>query len=236
MTTPASGQISMDDVKAEVGFGNPVKMSDLYGLALVQGAGGLMYHNLNMSPGNATTAKVAIYDPNNANQNRSLDNWYNYDQTPNIVLNFDVINQVGTGDIIFELYIVDPDTAPPTFIQFNPPYTGNLAPAGGNVSETNFDTGVPVASIVQGYKIGVEAAYAPNPPPPPTPAVAITADVFGAASDTDGVGPGTFRRGLGPTFDTDTPLPQTIIVDGNTPSGRTEILINKRTTFTLTFV
>jgi hypothetical protein len=233
MTTPVSGQIAMSDVKAEVNFGNPVKMSDLYGLALISGAGGLMYHNVNMSPGNATTAKVAIYDPNNANQNRSLDNWYNYNQTPNIVLNFDIINNVATGDINFELFIFDPGATPPTFIQFSPPYTGSLATS-ASVSETNFDTGVSVTSIVQGYQIGVEATYTPSPPPPIFPGPTITVSAIGAASDTDGVGPGTMRRGLSSTFNM-VPLAQTVIVDGNTPSGRFEILINKRTTFQLDF-
>ena len=233
MTTPASGQITMSDVKAEVNFGNPVKMSDLYGLALISGAGGLMYHNLNMSPGNATTAKVAIYDPNNANQNRSLDNWYNYNQTPNIVLNFDINNNVGTGDINFELFIVDPDTSPITFYTFSPNYTGSLASA-TSVSETNFDTGVPVTNFNSGYQIGVSATYSPYPPPPLAPGPTITASAVGAASDTDGVGPGTMRRGLASTFNL-APLAQTVIVDGNTPSGRFEILINKRTTFQLDF-
>jgi hypothetical protein len=235
MPTPASGAIAMSDVQTEVGFSGRVEMSDFFALSLVGGAAGLMYHNVNMSPGNATTAKVAIYDPNNANQNMSLDNWYNYNQEPNIVLNFDIINNVGSGDINFELYIVDPDTSPPTFYAFVPNYTGSLAPS-ISASETNFDTGVSVTNFPGGYQIGVEASYQPSTPPPPNPPEIITADVFGAASDTDGVGPGTMRRGLGPAFTTSTPLGQTVIVDGNTPSGRFEILINKRTTFQLTFV
>jgi hypothetical protein len=71
MATPDTGAIAFSDVANETGLTTPNLMSDFYDIANVAGGGGLMYHNLNMATGNATTAKVAIWDQYNSGTNPS---------------------------------------------------------------------------------------------------------------------------------------------------------------------
>ena len=105
MTTPTSGAILFSQVRDELGQSNPAAMSTFYNTANTGGSSGLMYHNLNMASGNATTAKVAIWDNYNAGTNYKLSNWYNYQQNPSMVMTYYIDNQSAYG-ISIDLQIV----------------------------------------------------------------------------------------------------------------------------------
>ena len=96
MTTPNTGAISMNDINLELDLFTPSANLDLkadfYNTANTGGGNGLMYHNLNMASGNATSAKVAIYDPLTANANMTMSNWYNYTRDIGMVMTYLITN------------------------------------------------------------------------------------------------------------------------------------------------
>jgi hypothetical protein len=242
MATPSSGAILFSQVRDELGQSNPAAMSSFYNTANQAGSTGLMYHNLNMASGNATTAKVAIFDKYNVTQNYALTNWYNYDQAPSMVMTYYIDNQSPYG-IDIDLQIVDSSNVPQGTI-YSTPTIASGGTAGGTVS-----TGCVPSNVSTGYRIyiqGVSFNPAPTvtPPGPPfseTFSVTVTVD---SASDTDGVGAGTTRTTYGgagylreqsDTIPPSPPIPNidpfpAIAVD----SGGSLIPNNKRTTLAIT--
>jgi hypothetical protein len=237
MPTPASGSISMQDVNTETNF--TMSMYNFYSTSSVGGAGGLMYHNLAMGPSNAQTAKQAIYDPFNAGAsgaNLTLSGWYNYNQTPNCILDINLINNNTENDLAVDIFLRDPATTTDYAINGNPYNLINTN--GSDVGLTDFDTGVSMNSTnftagVYQILFNITANYI-GPPPPP--GGGVTGNTTSAA-DTDGVGPGTVRTFTPtspPNFDAFTPIIGVALVRGNI-TGNNGIYINKRTTFTITF-
>jgi hypothetical protein len=239
MTTPATGPISMNNVSTEIG-GATESMNNFYTLSLGGGLGLGMYHNLLMGPGNNLTYKTAIYDPKSigsTGENLKLGNFYNYDQTPNMITTFTLTNNNADYLINVNLKIYDPNSATSTAF-YNQPALSSGSP----ITETNYDTlfNITSGSLPNGtYEIhcDVSAQYIgpPLPPPPPFPPTGpgVLNNVT-TASDTDGVGAGTFRDPNNiPNFDEFNPLNDVPIVQGNI-SGTT-IFANKRTTFSLEF-
>jgi hypothetical protein len=234
MPTPSSGAISMQDVNTETNLNT--NMYNFYSSSQVGGAGGLMYHNLAMGISSSQTAKQAIYDPFNtgaSGSNLLLSGWYNYDQTPNGIMDVILINNNTENDITVDMFLRDPAT--PTDY---PAGNFNLANTNGSdVNTANYDTNVVMnaTNFTAGvYQIvfNITATYIlPFPPPP---GGGVTGNTT-AASDTDGVGPGTARVTTNPpNFNSINPLIGVALVRGNI-TGNNGIYINKRTTFTLTF-
>jgi hypothetical protein len=113
-------------------------MSSFYNTANQAGSTGLMYHNLNMASGNATTAKVAIFDKYNVTQNYALTNWYNYDGlSPSMVMTFSITNSSAYG-VDVDLQIVDSSDIPQGTIFFS-----SVASGGGTAAGTIATTCVP---------------------------------------------------------------------------------------------
>ena len=243
MTTPVSPDpISMEDVSLEIGGGVPgvvPNMNNFYSISLGGGLGLGMYHNLSMGPGNNLTYKTAIYDPKSigsTGENLKLENFYNYDQTPNMVTTFTLTNNNANYIVTVDLKIYDPASTTTTAF-----YNINVS-SGSPVTQTNYDTGfsITTSSLANGvYEIwcDVSAQYVgpPLPPPPPFPPTGpgVLNNVT-TASDSDGVGAGTVRVPNNiPNFNEFNPLPNVPIVQGNITG--TNIFANKRTTFSLSF-
>ena len=237
MTTPSSGPISMDDVSTELGALVP-NMNNFYTLSLGGGLGLGMYHNLSMGPSNNLTYKTAIYDPKSigsTGENLNLGNFYNYDQSPNMITTFTLTNTNADYLINVTLFIYDP--ASTTKNQF---YNEPSLASGSPITETNLVTtfNITTSSLANGtYEIwcDVSAQFIGTPPPPPAPPIGpgVVGNVT-TASDSDGVGAGTVRVPNNiPNFSEINPLADIPIVQGNI-SG-TNIFANKRTTFSLSF-
>jgi hypothetical protein len=209
----------------------------MYNTANTGGYTGLMYHNLNMAPGNATTAKVAIWNNYNAGTNYALTNWYNYSQNIGIVVTY-TINNNSPYDVNVSLTIWDSSSTNVGSI------FGGTITSSTTVGPTTVDTGTLTSGLTTGYYIAVEGFDFTNPitPAVPPPLINRNASIdCNTASDTDGVGSATTRNALGALgniADTNQQVPPpppptiftaTIAVDG----GGSTISVNKRTTFTI---
>ena len=245
MTTPVSpNPISMDDVSTEIG-GATESMNNFYTLSLGGGLGLGMYHNLTMGPGNNLTYKTAIYDPKSigsTGENLKLENFYNYNQNPNGIFDIDLLNNAGT-DVNCQFFLGP--TGLTTSAGLTPFFTAVLPAGGGTGGATNFDSGVGMTGT--NFPDGVYNIYMtadsvpPFPPPPPPPPPPPTISATGSASDTDNVGAGLVRVNNASAIAFDYLNPQVFlpIVQGNIGAGGaagTGIFLNKRTTFSLTFV
>ena len=238
MTTPASGQISITNIVNELDYAilpTPIGLkSDLYNTANTGGGTGLMYHNLNMASGNATSAKAAIYDPLNANANMSMSNWYNYTRDIDMVTTYTVTNN-SANNLSLDVIIVDSSNNNMASV-----FNGQLAGGGGTSTGTASGPLTITGGITSGYRIRIENVDfipAPNPPVPfpPAPGQTFSVSFTITSSDTDGVGASTTR-----TVNT----PGTYTVVGGTPNPFTATNIvdtsgspipcNKRTTVTIT--
>jgi len=245
MATPSSGAILFSEVRDELGQSDPAAMSSFYNTANQAGSTGLMYHNLNMASGNATTAKVAIYDNYDVTQNYALTNWYNYAQAPSMVMTYYIDNQSPYG-LDLDVQIVDSsNTAQGTI--YSSPGINSTIPSGGTAAGT-VATGCVPSNVPTGYRIFIQSVnFNPSPfvmpPGPPFSQTFSTTATVSSASDTDGVGAGTTRTTYGPylreasaTIPPSPPIPDinpfpAIAVD----SGGSLIPNNKRTTITITF-
>ena len=237
MTTPVLGDISMEDINLELDLFAPAAnlelKNDFYQISQNTGGVALMYHNLSMATGNATTAKVAIYDPYNANANMTMSNWYNYTRDAQVVMTYSVQNN-GTGYTIqVGVGILDMNGTNVGTI-----FSGQVA---NNTTSSGTSVGPPALTTIgsSGYKI--ELAQVDILGMPPGSSVTVSFSV--TASDTDGVGAGTTRSTTNPGNYTQDgpyagppppppPLPPftpTVIVD--TSGGL--IAINKRTTVSI---
>ena len=232
----------MNDVNAETGF--VTDMYVFYSSALVGGAAGLMYHNLNMGISGSQTAKQAIYDPFSigaSGTNLNLSGWYNYTQGATGIMDVNLINTNLDNEVLVTMYLRDPSGTAPTWDYFVANFTLQ-ANNGSNVGLTNYDTGVIMDSTnfptgVYQIAFDLTATYiGPPPPPPPPPVYPPVINNTTTASDTDGVGAGLPRVITNPpnfVFG-GTPITGAPLVRG-TITGNDGIYINKRTTFTLTF-
>lgn len=239
MGTPTTGAITFTDVAStQLGQSTPYSMSGMYNTANTGGYSGLMYHNLNMAPGNATTAKTAIWDNYNAGTNYALTNWYNYSQSTGVVVTY-TINNNSAYDVTVSLTIWNSSSANVGSI-----YSGSIAPS-SSVGPTIMNTGALTSVSSSGYYIAVQGFTFSNPitPPVPPPLINRNASISASsASDTDGVGAGTSRTALGflgniadtnqqfPPPPPPTTFTATIAVDSG---GGSVIFINKRTTFVI---
>lgn len=231
MTTPSSGQISYTDLfNNEFNLATPWKMSDVYGTANTAGGGGLMYHNLNMAVGNATTAKVAIWDNYNAGTNQALSNWYNYAQDIGMVMTYTIVNN-SAYDVNISLVLWDSSNITQGTIYSAPGITGGVT-----VGPDTVNTGLLSQNMTGGYRVAVDNVNFVTPPGPgQTFSVSLAVS---SASDTDGVGASTTRTtyGIGgysesgPPAPPPTPYTATKACD----SGGSTIPCNKRTTITIT--
>lgn len=246
MATPASGAILFSEVRDELGQSNPAEMSNFYDTANTGGSNGLMYHNLNMASGNATTAKVAIFDKYNVTQNYALTNWYNYSQAPSMVMTYYIDNQSAYG-IDLDVQIVDSSNTPQGTI-YSSPGVNSTIPSGGTAAGT-VSTGCVPTNVSTGYRIYIQSvSFNPAPtviPPGPPFSETFSATVaVSAASDTDGVGAGTTRTTYGgagylreqsdsippaPPIPPIDPFPAIAVDDGGSL-----IFNNKRTTIEIT--
>ncbi len=232
MTTPGSGPITMDDINIELDFIIPASnlelKNDFYSSAANSYPGNaLMYHNLNMTSNLATSAKVAIYDPYNTNQNMTMSNWYNYTRDVDMVTTYTVTNN-SANDVVLDVQIWD-STDTPVGMVFNGPL------AGGGGSSSGTATGPLTISTIGsgGYRIAVQTVIFS---PPPDPGITYTVNFSVSASDTDGVGAGTTRTTYNPSAYSETggsPPPPFTAVKVVDTSGNT-IYTNKRTTVTIT--
>jgi len=233
MTTPGPGNpITMGDINTELDFITPASnlelKNDFYSSAANSYPGNaLMYHNLNMASNGTTSAKNAIYDPYNSNQNMTMSNWYNYSRDVDMVTTFTVTNNSANG-VIMDVQIWDSADTPVGMV-----FNGNLAGGGGSSSGTA--TGPLTISTIGsgGYRIAIQTVTF-SPPPPP--GITYTVNFSVSASDTDGVGAGTTRTTYNPSSYSETggspPSPFTAVKVVDT-SGNT-IYTNKRTTVTIT--
>jgi hypothetical protein len=240
MATPTSGAILFSQVRDELGQSNPAEMSNFYDTANTGGSNGLMYHNLNMASGNATTAKVAIWNQYNSGTNQALTNWYNYSQNPGMVMTY-TINNNSAYAVQVDLTIWDSSGNNVGSINPGP---NNLISASGTVGPITVDTGTLPSTVGSGYYIAVQGFTFQNPitPPVPPPLINRNASISAtSASDTDGVGAGTNRNALGALgniADTNQqtpppPPPTTFSPTRAVDDGGSTIYINKRTTFVI---
>ena len=233
MTTPASGEISITNIVTELDYANlptPIGLkAALYNTANTGGGQGLMYHNLNMASGNATSAKAAIYDPLTADSNMSMSNWYNYTRDINMVTTYTVTNN-SANVLNLDVIIVDSSNINKASV-FNGLLTG-----GGGTSTGTASGPLTITDISSGYRIRIENVdFQPAPAPFPPPGQTFSVSFTITSSDTDGVGASTTR-----TVNT----PGTYTVVGGTPNPFTATNIvdtsgspipcNKRTTVTIT--
>jgi hypothetical protein len=235
MPTPASGDIAFSQVRDELGQSNPAEMSNFYDTANTGGISGLMYHNLNMDIGNATTAKVAIWDPYNAGINQPLSNWYNYYQDIGLVMEFD-INNTSIYDIAVNVAIRDSSG-----INRGTIFNGTVVASGSTGAMINTGLLSVSGGVSSGYAIWIDnLGYggAPLPPSPPNPIQNFNVNAtINSASDIDGVGAGTNRTTYGPWSQNVTNTfppppgftPQTAVDDGGSM-----IPVNKRTYIDIT--
>jgi len=240
MTTPASGEISITNIVNELDYAilpTPIGLkSDLYNTANTGGGTGLMYHNLNMASNNTTSAKVAIYDPLNANANMSMSNWYNYTRDIGMVMTYLITNN-SSYDVFISLVIWDQNNTSQGTIY------GSLVSANSNTGTQTVDTGLKTITggggISSGYRVAVQNVTFANPPTPgQTFSVSLS---VASASDTDGVGAGTTRTTYalgsytesGPTFPPSPPSPPYTATKAVDTSGNL-IFVNKRTTVSIT--
>lgn len=215
-------------------------MYNFFSLSQIGGLGGLMYHNLTMATGNATTAKAAIYDPfttGASGTNLKLSNWYNYDQTPFMVFDIFITNTSADYDVAMDIFIYDPASTTQRPVNGNP---FNIARNNGsNVSLPDHNTGVTAdtTNFANGYYeiwFSIQVSYFGVVIPEPGLG-SINGNIL-TASDTDGAGPpGTTRTAVTiPTLfqggGTYTFQPA---IYGNISGNN--IYVNKRTTFNLTF-
>jgi len=238
MTTPASGQISITEIVNELDYAilpTPIEIKgDLYNTANTGGGTGLMYHNLNMDNNNTTSAKVAIYDPLNANSNMSMSNWYNYTRDIGMVMTYLITNN-SSYNVNIDLVIWDQFDTPQGTI-YNATVNAN-----DNTGTQTVDTGLLTITggggISSGYRVAVQNVTFANPPTPgQTFSVSLSVD---SASDTDGVGAGTTRTigySLGSYTESGPPAPPPTAY---TPAKATDtsgslIYVNKRTTISIT--
>lgn len=235
MTTPASGQISMEEINIELdlilsGFPNKLK-GDFYNTANTGGGTGLMYHNLNMDTNNTTSAKVAIYDPLNANSNMTISNWYNYTRDIGMVMTYLITNS-SSYDVNIELTIWDQNDTPQGTI------VNTTVNASSNTGTQTVNTGLTTITggggISSGYRIAVQNVSF-NPPVTSVQTVSISVD---SASDTDGVGAGTTRTTYGVPGYTESPPPSPppapYVASKAVDSGGSLIYVNKRTSIEIT--
>ena len=240
MTTPASGQISITEIVNELDYAilpTPIGLkADLYNTANTGGGTGLMYHNLNMASNNTTSAKVAIYDPLNANANMSMSNWYNYTRDIGMVMTYLITNN-SSYDVNIALDIWDQNNTSQGTIY------NSLVSANSNTGTQTVDTGLKTITggggISSGYRVAVQNVTFANPPVPgQTFSVSLS---VASASDTDGVGAGTTRTTYalgsytesGPTFPPSPPSPPYTATKAVDTSGNL-IFVNKRTTVSIT--
>ena len=232
MPTPPNGEISMEDINLELDLFTPSSNLDLkndfYLTSQNSGGAALMYHNLSMATNNATTAKVAIYDPYNANANMTISNWYNYTRDAEVVMTYSIENN-GTGDDFTITVAIIDSTGANVGIIFSGVVQNNTTESGTSVGPSALGT---IGSA--GYKIIIDQFdffLAPG--------TSNTATFTITASDTDGVGAATTRTVITPAAFTQSYIPpappgppfptNTVIV--NTSGG--EIAINKRTTVSI---
>ena len=241
MTTPSSGEISMEDINLELDLFTPAAnlelKNDFYQISQNTGGVALMYHNLSMATNNATTARVAIYNPYNANQNMTMSNWYNYTRDAEVVMTYSVQVASSVG------YNVDVSVG---IVDMNGTNVGTIFSGivNNNTTSSGTSTGPPALTTIgsAGYKIELAQVDIIGIPPS-NPVTTVTVNFSVTASDTDGVGAGTTRtttnpgaysqNGLytGPPPDPppSPPFFPTVIVD--TSGGL--IAINKRTTVSI---
>ena len=229
MATPSTGAIAFSDVANETGLTSPNLMSDFYDIANVAGGGGLMYHNLNMDIGNATTAKVAIWDQYNSGTDQPLSNWYNYSQNIGMVMTYLVTNSSAYG-VTVSVVLWDSSNITQGTI-FN-----GLVAANSNTGTNTVNTGLLSQNMTGGYRVAIDSVQF-SPPPAPGQTFSVSLSVA-SASDTDGVGQSTTRTtyGLGgytesgPPAPPPTPYTPTKACD----NGGSTIACNKRTTISIT--
>jgi hypothetical protein len=234
MTTPSSGEFSFLDLATEVGFATPYSMSNFYGLANTAAGGGLMYHNLNMAPGNSSTAKTAIWDNYNAGTDYALSNWYNYSQDIGMVMTYTITNN-SAYDVNIDLVLWDSTNVTQGTIFPNGGYN-NPVTANTTVGPNTIDTGLlsQNANITSGYRVAVNSVqFSPPPGPGQTFTVALS---VASASDTDGVGPNTVRTtyGLGGYSETAGVPPTPYTATKACDNSGNPIPCNKRTTISIT--
>ena len=241
MTTPVSPDpISMEDINLELDLFTPSAnlelKNDFYQISQNSGGVALMYHNLSMTANNATTAKVAIYDPYNANANMTMSNWYNYTRDAEVVMTYSVQNN-GTGYAIQVTVVI---------LDMNGTNVGTIffGTVQNNTTSSGTSTGPQALTSVgsSGYKIELNQVDIIGIPPG-NPVNVVTVNFAVTASDTDGVGAATTRTttnpgaysqygnyiGPPPPPNPPPPFPPTVIVD--TSGGL--IAINKRTTVSI---
>ena len=238
MTTPASGQISITEIVNELDYAilpTPIGLkSDLYNTANTGGGTGLMYHNLNMASNNTTSAKVAIYDPLNANANMSMSNWYNYTRDIGMVMTYLITNN-SSYDVNIDLVIWDQNNTSRGNIY------NSLVSANSNTGTQTVNTGALAITggLSSGYRVAVQNVMFLTPAGPgQTFSVSLS---VASASDTDGVGAGTTRTtyslgsytDVGPTFPPSPPSPPYTATKAVDTSG-SPIYVNKRTTVSIT--
>jgi hypothetical protein len=232
MTTPQNGEISMEDINLELDLFTPAAnlelKNDFYQISQNTGGVALMYHNLNMATGNATTAKVAIYDPYNANANMTMSNWYNYTRDAQVVMTYSVQVASSVGyNVQVAVGILDS-----TGTNVGTIFSGVVQ---NNTTSSGTSTGPPALTIIgsAGYRIELAQVDILGIPPGNSKTVSFSV----TASDTDGVGggttrtttnPGNYTQATPPPFPTP-PFTPTVIVD--TSGGL--IAINKRTTVSI---
>jgi hypothetical protein len=182
-----------------------------------------------MSTGNATTAKVAIWDQYNSGTNQALTNWYNYFQDIGMVMTYLVTNNSAYG-VNISVVLWDSSNITQGTI-FN-----GIVPATSNTGTVTVNTGLLSQNMTGGYRVAIDSVtFSPTPGPGQTFTVSLS---VASASDTDGVGQSTTRTtyGLGGYSESGPPAPPP------TPYTATKacdvsgsvIPCNKRTTISIT--